>query len=56
MVIVMMVCEQIFMVVFGFSRGAEKEKDLICSRRRQKKTAEGEGEEEEEEEEMNRQN
>jgi hypothetical protein len=45
MVLVMMVCEQIFMVVFGFSRGAEKEKDLICSRRRQKK-AEGGGEEE----------
>jgi hypothetical protein len=38
MVIVMMVCEQIF--VFGFSRGEEKEKDLICSRRRQKKKPE----------------
>jgi hypothetical protein len=36
MVILMMVCEQICRVVFGFSRGAENEKDLICSRRRQK--------------------
>jgi hypothetical protein len=50
MLIGMMVCEQIFMDVFGFSRGAEKEKDLICSRRRQKKKADGE------EEEMSRQN